>query len=131
MQSNKIHNVVLMSKFYSALLLARHVSDLIGPSSGVFCISCICRLWYVVICVLLDTSSRYKVVELTKMVNKTYTLRPHCVSFWTKYIYYKMIHGPYNVVISLLMLKYLIVESNYVEGHASLTRGFAVLIFYV
>ena len=43
---------------YSALMLARHVSDLIGPSSGGFCTSCMCRLWYVVIlCVLLDTSS--------------------------------------------------------------------------
>ena len=34
------------------------VSDLIGPSSGAFCTSCIRRLWYVVIRVLLDTSSR-------------------------------------------------------------------------
>jgi hypothetical protein len=39
-------------------MLARHVSDLIGPSSGAFCTSCIRRLWYVVIRVLLDTSSR-------------------------------------------------------------------------
>ena len=31
------------------------------------------------------------------MLNKTYSLRPHCVSCWTAYIYYKMIHGPYNV----------------------------------
>ena len=37
MQSNKIHNVVLMSKFIQHLLLALHVSDLIGPSSGAFC----------------------------------------------------------------------------------------------
>ena len=44
-------------------MLARHVSDLIGPSSGAFCTSCMCRLWYVVIRVLLDTSSRYKVAE--------------------------------------------------------------------
>ena len=36
MQSNKIHNVVLMSKFYSAAMLARHVSELIGLSSGAF-----------------------------------------------------------------------------------------------
>ena len=43
MQSNKIHNVVLMTKFYSALTLARHVSDLTGPSSGAFCTSCIRR----------------------------------------------------------------------------------------
>ena len=62
MQSNKIHSVVLMSKFYSALTLPRHVSDLIGPSSGAFCTSCIRKLWYVVLRVLLDTSSRYKVV---------------------------------------------------------------------
>ena len=65
MQSNKIHNVVLMGEFYSALKLALRVSDLIGPSSGVFCTSCIRRLWYVVIRVLLDTSSCYKVVLLT------------------------------------------------------------------
>ena len=31
----------------SALVLARHVSDLIGPSSGAFCRSCFRRLWYV------------------------------------------------------------------------------------
>ena len=43
MQSNKIHNVVLMSKFYSVLKLALHVSDLTGPSSGAFCTSCIRR----------------------------------------------------------------------------------------
>ena len=34
---------VLKSEFYSALTLARHVSDLTGPSSGAFCTSCICR----------------------------------------------------------------------------------------
>ena len=51
---------------YSALMLARHVSDLTGPSSGAFCTSCIRRLWYVVLlCVLLDTSSRYKVLPTT------------------------------------------------------------------
>ena len=31
MQSNKIHKVFLMSEFYSALILARHVSDLTSP----------------------------------------------------------------------------------------------------
>ena len=32
----------------------------------------------------------------------TYSLRPHCVSCWTTYIYiyYKMIHGPYNVEVN-------------------------------
>ena len=43
MQSNKIHKVFLMSEFYSALMLARHVLDLTGPSSGVFLTSCIRR----------------------------------------------------------------------------------------
>ena len=62
---------VLMSKFYSALMLAQHVSDLIGPSSGAFCISCIRRLWCVVIlCVLTDTSIRYKVVGRTYLIHK-------------------------------------------------------------
>ena len=60
-------------------MLARHVSDLTGPSSGAFCTSCICRLWYVVIRVLLDTSSTYK----------EYLVGLH--------IYYKMIHGLYNI----------------------------------
>ena len=50
---------------YSALMLALHVSDLTGLSSGAFCTSCIRTLWYVVIRVLLDTSSRYKVVGRT------------------------------------------------------------------
>ena len=60
MQSNKIHKVIFKEEVYSALKLARHVSDLIGPSSGAFCTSCIRRLWYVVLlCVLLDTSIRY------------------------------------------------------------------------
>ena len=72
MQSNKIHNVVLMSEFYSALMLARHVSDLTGPSSGAFCTSCIRRLWYVaLLCVLLDKSSRYKVAgRSSEVMNK-------------------------------------------------------------
>ena len=43
-------------------MLAQHVSELTGPSSGAFCTSCIRRLWHVVIRVLLDTSSRYEVV---------------------------------------------------------------------
>ena len=31
------------------------------------------------------------------MLIKTYSLRTHCLSCWTIHIYYKMIHGPYNV----------------------------------
>ena len=56
---------VLMSEFIQHFLLAWNISDLIGPSSGAFCTSCMCRLWYVVIRVLLDTSSRYKVLPTT------------------------------------------------------------------
>ena len=36
-------------------MLAQRVSDLIGPSSGAFCTSCISQIWYVVIRILLDT----------------------------------------------------------------------------
>ena len=44
---------------YSSRVLARHVSDLTGPSSGSFYMLCV-QIWYVVLlCVLLDTSSRY------------------------------------------------------------------------
>jgi uncharacterized membrane protein YgcG len=41
-------------------MLARHASDLIGPSSGTF-YKLYVQIWYVVIRVLLDTSSRYQV----------------------------------------------------------------------
>ena len=63
---------VLMSEFYSALMSARHVSDLTGPTSGAFYTSCIRRLWYVVIRVLFDTSSRYKVVGTTAVLPTTF-----------------------------------------------------------
>ena len=42
-------------------MLARHVLDLTGPSSGTF-YKLYLQIWYVVIRVLLDTPSRYKVV---------------------------------------------------------------------
>ena len=122
---------------YSSLMLARHFSDLTGPSSGAFYTSCIRGLWYVVIRVLLDTSSRYKAVGRTvlsttlssstrittyqslqiqliqnapddgPMRSETCRAKLKC---WLKlihwdhivylvglHIYYKMIHGPYNV----------------------------------
>ena len=75
--------MVLMSKFYSALMLALHVSDLIGPSSGAFSTSCIRRLRYVVIRVLLDTSSRYKDVGRNAVVR----VLPHTKV--CKYRFYK------------------------------------------
>ena len=48
------------------------------------------------------------------MLNKTYSSRPHCVSCWTTYIYiyiytyiyYKIIRGPYNVI--LLLYRFLV-----------------------
>jgi hypothetical protein len=45
-------------------MLARHVSDLTGPSSGAF-YKLYLQIWYVVIRVLLDTSSRNEVVGRT------------------------------------------------------------------
>ena len=67
----------LMSKFYLALILARHVSDLIGPSSGAFCTSCIRRLWYVVICRCNGWTCRVvrTVVPHTKSANTAGTKR--------------------------------------------------------
>ena len=47
---------VLMIEFYSSLMLARHVWDLSGPSSGAF-YKLYLQICYVVIRVLLDTSS--------------------------------------------------------------------------
>ena len=47
---------------YSSRMLARHVSDLTGPSSGAFC-KLYSQIWHVVIGVLLDTSSRYEVTS--------------------------------------------------------------------
>ena len=59
---------VLISEFYSAPMLARHVSDLTAPSSGAFCTSCIRRI---------------------QLVHFVYLVGLH--------IYYKMIHGPYSI----------------------------------
>ena len=64
MQSNKIHKDFLMIEFYSTLMLALHVSDLTGPSTGAF-YKLYVQIWYVVIRVLLDTSSSYEVVGRT------------------------------------------------------------------
>ena len=41
-----------MSKFYSALMFALHVSELIGPFSGAFVYNLYVQTWYVVIRVL-------------------------------------------------------------------------------
>ena len=54
------HNV-LMSKFIHYICLARHISDLIGPSSGAF-YKLYLQIWYVVLPVLLDASSHYEAV---------------------------------------------------------------------
>ena len=61
-------------------MLARHVSDLTGPSSGAF-YKLYLQIWCVVIHVLLDTSSCYEVVGKINSLIKTL-----CVSCWTAYI---------------------------------------------
>ena len=45
-------------------MLARHVSDPTGPSPGAF-YNLYLQIWYVVIRVVLDTSSRYEVLPTT------------------------------------------------------------------
>ena len=57
---------------YSQNLVARHVSVLNGPPSEAFT-SCMLQIWYVVICVLLDTSRCYA-VAYTYIYIHTYTL---------------------------------------------------------
>ena len=47
----------LMIEFYSSHTLARHVSDLTGPSSGAFVYKLYLQIWYVVIRVLPNTKS--------------------------------------------------------------------------
>ena len=95
-------------------MLARHVSDLIGLSSGAFCTSCIRRLWYVVLlCVLLDTS-RLDVSSSTRSSTTYQSLRiqlvqnapddGHFVYLVGLHIYYKMIHGPYSVMLRFIPL---------------------------
>ena len=59
-------------------MVARHVSDLTGPSSGAF-YKLYLQIWYVVIRELIDTSSRYEVVGRT-------FIKKLCVSCWTAYI---------------------------------------------
>ena len=60
-----------MGEFDSTLKIARHVSDLTGPSSGVFH-KLYSQIWYVVIRVLLDMSSRYEVtLVLENMLTKS------------------------------------------------------------
>ena len=57
-----------MIEFYSSPVLARHISDLTGSSSGAFVYKLYVQVWYVVIRVLLDTSSRYEVVGGTAVL---------------------------------------------------------------
>ena len=50
-----------MIEVYSTHMLARHASDLTGPSSRAFVYKLYVQIWYVVLlCVLHDTSSRYE-----------------------------------------------------------------------
>ena len=50
-------------------MLARHVSDLTGPSSEAF-YKLYVQIWHAVTRVLLDTSSRYEIVGRTKLYLK-------------------------------------------------------------
>ena len=52
-----------MIEFYSSHMLAQHISGLTDPSLGTFVYKLYVQIWYVVIRVLLDTSSRYEVLE--------------------------------------------------------------------
>ena len=58
----------LIIELYSPHLLARHVLDLTGPSSGAFVYKLYVQIWYVVILILSDTFSRYEVVGTVLVV---------------------------------------------------------------
>ena len=100
-------------------MLARHVSDLTGPSSGAFVYKLHLQIWYVVIRVLRDTSSRYEVVGRTLV---------------GLHIYYKLIHGPYNIKLLVCMLAKLNLSDNFqrscvpnfIEIHFTISGGLTV-----
>ena len=63
-------------------MLARHVSDLTGPYSGAFYYKLYVQIWYVVLlCVLLDMSSRYEVVGIQSLKNFVYLVGLHIYAF--------------------------------------------------
>ena len=62
---------VLTSEFYSTRMLTRHVSDLTGPSSGAFYKLYLQILYVVLLCVLLDTSSRYEQLDVSSSTRIT------------------------------------------------------------
>ena len=120
---------------YSSCMLALHVSYLTGPSSGAFC-RLYLHIWYVVIRVVLDTSSRYEVVgrtvifylirtvflrgrnrimkSLFKVTQSNSLLRHVCVSF-----------GHTSIIIKFLMLRVFIAQfaiSSYATASYSLQR---------
>ena len=55
-----------MIEFYTSHILARHVSDLTGPSSGAFFYKLYVQIWHVVIRVLPHTKSEHTACQKTK-----------------------------------------------------------------
>ena len=51
-------------------MLAVHVSDLIGPSTGASCTNCIRRLWYVVIGVLHTKVCEYSLYKTILLMDR-------------------------------------------------------------
>ena len=82
-------------------MLARHVSDLTSPSSGAF-YKLYLQIWYVVMRVLLDTSSRHFVTaEIPTM--SFFRSKSHIVHFTTKMLTTKVTRS-YGTVISAILL---------------------------
>ena len=57
-----------MIEFYSSHMLARHVSDLTGPSSGALVYKLYVQIWYVVVRVLPHTTLHRQKVRIYRSV---------------------------------------------------------------
>ena len=88
MQSNKIHDVFFNEWIYSSRMLARRVSNLTGPSSGAF-YKLYLQIWYVVIRVLLDTSSRLD-VSSTRYLRLMNCLKTNCNAIFSQLFFFNI-----------------------------------------
>ena len=82
---------IFKDRVYSALMLARHVSDLTGPSSGAFLKA-----------VFADFGMCCN-TRTTRHVQPLRSCRNNFVYLVGLHIYYKMIHGPCNVKLTFIL----------------------------
>ena len=79
--------------FYSSHMLARHVSDFTGPSSGAFLQA---------VCTDLVCGNTRTTRHVQPLRSNGWTCRVVRVYFVGLHIYYMMISGPYNIKLTLM-----------------------------